>query len=759
MIGVPQTGVSASLDGRPPEDSQNIDPKEGAAIQNLGQGSLALSKVFGQVQVNDVTNNVMSQARAITDKYTSLRGADALNAQASTQEELNKVFEDGQSQLGSLDQINQYNQTTRTYQDRYFGGMIAQHAAQASQEYGQTVNQNTMQSGLDTIGGNPNSEAAFTLGLNQINGAKVKQLQLDGNASDPAMLKQAITEGTQAAWLTRIQAVGTKDPAAALAMADQNSALLGDKYAQVYDALRGRADQQTGTTAGDAALAGTAGSSSVAPTPAVAPGSITPDKLPSIFDAQETGNRNITSDQGAQGPGGIMPATFQLWSKGGESSSNPQDYAAVQQRMLNSYYQQYGGDLSRVAVAYFSGPGNVAPAGSATPYINDTSDKNGKTVSSYVSDINTRAAGGTPAPSQKSAAYSQIENNPNLNDVQKQIAIDHINQTLTAQQIAQQSTAAERSAANDKASSGYMTDILNSELNGGIVPPDMTTKIANDPALAADSKKALFDLALSASGQNKTIGYGAGYSSAYKMILAPDGTPGKITDPVQILQMGAPGGSLTPQGVASALATFHEANGSIDQQGIAQAKGAIIDYAKSKLSFEDDTGPIQIKDPAGQAIFNSKFVPQFEAQYNAWVKSGKDPMQFLQDTPSIDKMINTLRPRGQMASDQLAAEQGAGLQSDATPGTGPAKSPPIPMPETIKNPDNWNTLVGAPPATQTGPIAQGTWSQALGILMQNPKQNAAAFDKWFGPLGYNAQDVIAQLDTAPPPPSKPDYVR
>jgi hypothetical protein len=764
LIGVPQTGVSPTLDVRPPDDAQDITPKVGTALQGLGGASLDLSKVFGQVQVNDVTNNVMAQARAITDKYTSLRGADALNAQASTQEALNKVFADGAGQLGSIDQVNQYNQTTRTYQDRYFGGMIAQHAASAQLEYTTTVNQNTMQSGLDTIGGNPTSQDAFTLGMNQVIGAKVKQLQLDGNASDPAMLKQAVTEGTQAAWLTRIQAVGAHDPAAALQMADQNQALLGDKYASVYDVLRTRADQQTGTMAGDAALAGLGGGTQApAVMPVVAPGSIAPDRLPSLFDAQESGgNTNTVSSQGAVGAAGIIPATFNQFAMPGESIANPKDNAAVQQRMLNTYYQNYGGDLSRVAVAYFSGPGNVAPPGSPTPWIKDTSDANGKSVSSYTSDILTRATGGTPAPDMKSAAYQNILNDPNLTDAQRQIALDHVNQVLAAQQISQQSTEQARSAADEKAASSYMTQLLTAQMNGGIVPPDLTTKIVNDPALSAASKKALFDIALSASGQNKTIGYGAGYSTAYKMILAPDGTPGKITDPVQILRMGAPGGPLTPAGVASLIATFHEANGSVDQAGIAQAKDGILDYAKSKLYFGQEPmfpGDPGLKDTAGLQIFDSKFIPQFESAYNNWVKAGKDPMQFLQDTSMIDSMITRLRPPSQMAADQLAAENDENMGDDAAPGATPDKSPPIKMPETIKNPDNWNSLVAAPPETATGPISQDQWSQALGILMQNPKQNSAYFNKWFGPLGYDAQDVIAQLNNPPPPQMKPDYVR
>ncbi|UIY60082.1 hypothetical protein [Burkholderia cepacia] len=64
--------------------------------------------------------------------------------------------------------------------------------------------------------------------------------------------------------------------------------------------------------------------------------------------------------------------------------------------MLAKFNQDYGGDVGRIATAYFSGEGNVAPAGSATPYLKNVSDSNGKTVASYVSDI-VRRAGAAPA--------------------------------------------------------------------------------------------------------------------------------------------------------------------------------------------------------------------------------------------------------------------------------------------------------------------------------------------------------------------------
>lgn len=108
------------------------------------------------------------------------------------------------------------------------------------------------------------------------------------------------------------------------------------------------------------------------------------------IEAQESGGRNVTSIDGARGPRQVMPGTFRQWAQPGESIDNPDDNRTVSNRMLAAYQQQYGGDPERVAVAYFSGPGNVSEPGAPHPWKEDRKDGNGKSVSSYVADISKR---------------------------------------------------------------------------------------------------------------------------------------------------------------------------------------------------------------------------------------------------------------------------------------------------------------------------------------------------------------------------------
>ncbi|MGY6240535.1 hypothetical protein ACW910_24135 (plasmid) [Burkholderia ambifaria] len=129
--------------------------------------------------------------------------------------------------------------------------------------------------------------------------------------------------------------------------------------------------------------------------------------LAGIFAQQETSGGKTDPNNPFQ----IQRPTFDRFAQPGESWSNVADRNAVAQRMLTKFNQDYGGDLGRIATAYFSGEGNVAPAGSPTPFLRNVSDRNGKSVASYVGDILGRAGGGSPQSgpmaSQPQAGYTK----------------------------------------------------------------------------------------------------------------------------------------------------------------------------------------------------------------------------------------------------------------------------------------------------------------------------------------------------------------
>lgn len=128
--------------------------------------------------------------------------------------------------------------------------------------------------------------------------------------------------------------------------------------------------------------------------------------LSGIFTQQESSGGRTAPNNPLQ----IQQGTFNQYAQPSESWNNVGDRNTVAQRVLTGYNQKYGGDLGRIATAYFSGEGNVAPSGAPTPFIKNTADANGKTVASYVGDILGRAGGSgfggsAPATGQGAPIY------------------------------------------------------------------------------------------------------------------------------------------------------------------------------------------------------------------------------------------------------------------------------------------------------------------------------------------------------------------
>jgi hypothetical protein len=151
--------------------------------------------------------------------------------------------------------------------------------------------------------------------------------------------------------------------------------------------------------------------------PQIPPGvTITPAQISKgILSNESGGNPNVrTSPQGAVGIGQILPATAKPYMRPGESLSNPADNLAIHNRIIADYAARWPNDPARVAGADVSGPGNVSPPGSPTPWIRNTSDVN-ESVAKYVANATAKMggpAGGTATatastPTQPGAPAAQ----------------------------------------------------------------------------------------------------------------------------------------------------------------------------------------------------------------------------------------------------------------------------------------------------------------------------------------------------------------
>ena len=265
-------------------------------------------------------------------------------------------------------------------------------------------------------------------------------------------------------------------------------------------------------------------------------------------------------------------------------------------------------------------------------------------------------------------------------------------------------------------------------------------QIADDPKLTWETKRALGDAAEKKVGSDvneASEAYGPGFWNAYKAVNAPTDDPTRIADPTMLLRRAGPGGDLTLAGAEKLSGILKQNQASVNDQSVNTTKLGLFNYAKNQLSFEEDTGPIKIRDPKGEAIFNAQFIPKFEAGYDQWIKAGKNPWEFLTQD-NVDKMTAGMRDKNQMAA-----------TGETPPGVQPQEdTAPLPAPPQGANPDAWKSIVSAPPpTTDGGQFTHAAWGQALGMLIQNPTpENIAAFNQSkFGRAGYSGQELIDRL--------------
>lgn len=182
--------------------------------------------------------------------------------------------------------------------------------------------------------------------------------------------------------------------------------------------------------------------------------------------------------------------------------------------------------------------------------------------------------------------------------------------------------------------------------------PTMTVQsIASDPRLTPAAKERMIAAAGRALGDSKDDKtYGKGFYQAYQMVHAPEGTPGRITDPSVLYSRVGPGGDLTVHGVDKLVA---EISARKTPEGVAETemKKQFLATARDQISGTDEG--LHIKDPKGDELY-LKFLANVLPAYDAGKKAGKSPAQLLNpDSPDyIGKAIaNYKRPTSQWFSD------------------------------------------------------------------------------------------------------------
>lgn len=368
------------------------------------------------------------------------------------------------------------------------------------------------------------------------------------------------------------------------------------------------------------------------------------------FLDQESGDGKTS-----QNIGQIQPDTFKEFAKPGEDINNPDDNRAVTQRILDKYKTDYNGDLARVATAYFSGPGNVSASGDQ-PYINDYQDKNGKSVSSYVSDIQGRVTN-SPAATYKTPADYMSQHEPELiqqaRDLAKDRGLDTTGQDLFAQRMEarinemKSAQAGESRALSDdiiSRVSNAQNPIKNMEMLDNSSDPEVRKNWVQLQALNPYARVTVQNL-VAANARGKSNTYGTDFYNHLQSVLK-----GEVTDPTTLGDYV--GGDKSPISAAGfgTLSDEAEHAGTPEGKAFATAESAFLKTLHSQFT---GAGQIPgISDQASTTKFNQvvqEVLPKIQAGRAAgktaaelFTPGSKDYVQTAVKPPTLNELFSSI---------------------------------------------------------------------------------------------------------------------
>ncbi len=551
FTGVPQETPRAEVGDDYQHLSVNPAQFGGQVAQGgeaLGHGVQQLGDFWGQVQTDSMVNNTNGAATALVEKFKSLRGADALGAQEEYETNLKDMYSDARGKLSSAKQQLAFDNSTRSFYQRFLQPQVYTHANQQALETATNVNNDGIKSHYDALASlNPDDPDYGAKADDAIMGAvsyaeKNAHLRLGTSASQED-IASAVRPVIQNALKTQAQAMAVTHPAKAVEFLDNHREQIGVDYPMLSSQFRTRANEQNALGIVNDAFSSTAQQIQGAPP--------TQNSTMAVREAilqQESGNSSAApkSANGAVGPGQIMPATFAQYAKPGEDIANPADNRIVSARVVDDLAKKFDNDPQRIAVGYFSGPGNVAPAGSPTPWVNDTRDATGKSVSSYVQDITHRLGAQGPALAARAGVYDDVLAKTDGHPELRQAALKEVSQRYNASEIADLQDQKARKAASDASLRKYGDSI-----RAGT--PDLSYR--KDPTLNEEQVEHLEKLNKETLNDDINGGkgdFGTGYGSIQDRILNPNSDQ-RITSRAQLLsEYGKGNGNLTPRGLAEA---------------------------------------------------------------------------------------------------------------------------------------------------------------------------------------------------------------
>jgi hypothetical protein len=269
-------------------------------------------------------------------------------------------------------------------------------------------------------------------------------------------------------------------------------------------------------------------------------------------------------------------------------------------------------------------------------------------------------------------------------------------------------------------------------------------KVNHDDSLEWRTKQELMEHIKRVSGEEQALSFGPGYLAAREGLFSPPDAPGHISDFTSLVTRN----DITTAGLADLQHRFSLAKGSVDKSAGEKIVNSFLKYAQKQLSFEEDNGFIKIRDPKGEAIYNTEFLPKFvrrvsELQDEAEKTGNHDKLDKFLTRENVAKMVQSLRDPREMAADKIAATGQTGGEPEA---------PNLPLPAAPEGIDanGWRGVVANPPNTPQGRMTHTNWAGALTTLAGNPTpQVKAAFNKWYGGAGLDADQALRKMGINP----------
>lgn len=310
----PDSNVKADVNA--PNDYEHLDvsPNQFGGLiaqgaEQFGAGASKLSAKWGEIQSDDAANNAQQEMSDVTDNFKKLRGQDALNAQAGVQAQIQAIHDKYQGQLGSPDQQDRFGNTVRPFMLKYIGGQINTHAETQGYAFASKTTSDGFSQALEMAAnaGSTGDTGHIEVAKMKAQSAALKQVQLDGQESNPDAVKQAVAKANIGAYKSAAEAMAVKDPLGAQAFIEKHKDDLGIAYAPLADQVSARADKAQGFGLNnDASKAATGGWTPSAHTTPVAIGSTSPAGGPWAKAADGT---PVATDRNGQAVPGIQPAS------------------------------------------------------------------------------------------------------------------------------------------------------------------------------------------------------------------------------------------------------------------------------------------------------------------------------------------------------------------------------------------------------------------------------------------------------------------